>query len=70
MLAVGIPHRPTEHGKCGLCSLLSLINYPAELSWENVTGLLSSVNLFDIMRRHMCNCLMWQGEGGRYVVPL
>ena len=59
MLVAGIPQQPTEHGKYGPRSLCSLINYLAELSWENVTGLVSPT---------MCNCLMWQGGG--YVVPL
>lgn len=45
MLVAGIPQRPTEHGKRGPRSLCSLINYLAELSWEDVAGLVSPTNL-------------------------
>lgn len=68
MLLAGIPHRQTGHGKCGLRLSLSLINYPAELSCEDVIGLVSPTNLFEVPRRRTCDCPMWQG--GRYVVPL
>ncbi|MDI3467182.1 MAG: hypothetical protein OJF50_006003 [Nitrospira sp.] len=46
MFLAGIPHRPTGHGKCGPRPSLSLINYPAELSCEDVIGLVSPTNLF------------------------
>lgn len=46
MLVVGIRHRPTGHGKYGSRPLLSLINHLAELSWEDVTGLVSPTNPF------------------------
>lgn len=68
MFLAGIPHQPTGHGKCGLRPPLSLINYPGELSCEDVIGLVSPTNLFEVTRRHTCDSPMWQG--GRYVVPL
>lgn len=68
MLVAGIPHRSIEHGKCGPRSLLPLIDYLAELSREDVIGLVSPMKFFDVMRRHTRNCPMWQG--GKYVVPL
>lgn len=41
MFVVGIPHRSTGHGTCDLPSFLSLINCLTELSWEDVSRLMS-----------------------------
>ena len=68
MLLAGIPHRPTGHGKCGFRPPLPLINYPAELSCEDVIGLANPTDFSEVTRRHTCDCPMWQG--GRYVISL
>ena len=46
MRVVRIRHRRTGHGKYGLRAFLSLINYLAELSYQDVIGLVSPTNLF------------------------
>jgi hypothetical protein len=54
MLLAGIPHRPTGRGKCGpRRPPLSLINYLAELSCEDVIGLVSPINRFTVMLPHV-----------------
>jgi len=68
MFVIGIPHRPLGYGTCGPRKLSPLINYLAELSWEDVIGLMGPTNLFDVTRRHTRYGPMWQG--GRDVVPL
>lgn len=55
MLVAGISYRPTGHGKCGLRSLSSLINYLAGLSYQDVLGLVSPINPFRCDRRHTCD---------------
>ncbi len=46
MFVVGIPHRPTGHGMCGLHFFLPLINDLAELPSGSDLGLLRPTNPF------------------------
>lgn len=46
MFVAGISDRVTGHGKCSLRSFPPLINCLAELSYQDVIGLVSPTNLF------------------------